>query len=636
MDEEEELENTLIGQQEEVPVLGTEDALMGVAPQNTITFRDYDVPETSRANQLSVFGTSGNVKPNMSAITTAPQNPLPAPNEVNSALNQQVSVGGGQTQTSKFFEPGGFGYEYLGPRLGANIGQLAAEQLYGTGTTAEGQPTGFPIDRPTLAGDIATLPGNVLRGLDFFAGPVVDLAADKAPVIADYVTGDTGVQAQQEKAAGDIPIANAPTADGTMGIAEVAPTLPPEVQSFFGEAPASSAEEAVQRLIDTGNNIVESIPSLPEGVQERSPQANFLNRMRSGEALTQEEINAANALAKSIGTTFDPQTGYNRDPFLSSQASRTSTPLPGQTLTQFLRNEDAPEQRTEQFVDPQGRLRRRFTPEASALQGFAPGVQPLAPEYAGFQQASDDLDQRLRDRAKREGESQTERDTRIAQSRTTGGQTGGMSFDDARRRAEGQLAARGVRNPSSSQVNALARSIQAAEPERLEELETKRAINEARLKTAQATLDRPEFEGKVYTVNGVTFAQTSRGGAQVIDTGTKTPEQSTAQMQNFEFTLDQIDKARKAYLAGDVARANDILTAAEIKKNGIDVKANEYFSDFTPQVIPSDPASQVTASGLTQQQIEAGIQRVMADNKITREEAIKALEKERPEVFKLK
>ena len=231
---------------------------------------------------------------------------------------------------------------------------------------------------------------------------------------------------------------------------------------------------------------------------------------------------------------------------------------------------------------------------------------------------------RLRANERQPGESQTERDTRVAQSRTTGGQTEGLSFDDARRRAEGQLAARGVRNPSASQVNALARSIQAAEPERLESLKTQRAINEARLKTAQATLDRPEFEGKVYTVNGVTFAQTSRGGAQVIDTGTETAAESTAKMKDFVFTLEQIDKAREAYSAGDADRANDILTAAGVQKNGIDVTANEYFGDFTPQVTPPGSTPQVTDTGFTQQQ-EAGIQRVMADNKITREEAVKAL-----------
>ena len=96
---------------------------------------------------------------------------------------------------------------------------------------------------------------------------------------------------------------------------------------------------------------------------------------------------------------------------------------------------------------------------------------------------------RLRAEGRQPGESQADRDTRVAQSRTTGGQTQGLSFDDARRRAEGQLAARGVKNPSASQVNALARGIQAGEPERLAELETKRAKDAAELRDAEAKKD---------------------------------------------------------------------------------------------------------------------------------------------------
>jgi hypothetical protein len=326
----------------------------------------------------------------------------------------------------------------------------------------------------------------------------------------------------------------------------------------------------------------------------------------------------------------------NQQAIANAQGQEATVPPPAQTLSQFMRYEDAPEQRTEQFVDAQGRMRFRPTQEALQLQGQGAVAQPPAAALSSFEQDSLSRQQRIggtesfegdseareaRVRAgdRQPGESQADRDTRIAQSRTTGGQTEGLSFDDARRRAEGQLAARGVKNPSASQVNALARGIQAGEPERLAELETKRAVNEARLKTAQATLDRPEFEGKVYTINGVTFAQTSNGGAQVISTGTETPEEATAKMKDYEFALEQIDKARKAYQAGDIDKANDIFTAAEIQKDGFATNATEYFKDsITP------PASKVTDSGLTQQQ-ESGIQNVMATNEITREDAIKAL-----------
>ncbi len=340
---------------------------------------------------------------------------------------------------------------------------------------------------------------------------------------------------------------------------------------------------------------------------------------------------------------FDMVNDAARGPNAPMGQDATRAALGGMTLNEYLNAPAGTEGVSGLRTDPQGRM---ITPSAQpSVDSAVPSAttQPPVDALSSFEQDSlsrqqriggtgsfegdsEARDARVREMDRRPGESQADRDTRVAQSKTTGGQTGGLSFDDARRRAEGQLAARGVKNPSASQVNALARGIQAGEPERLAELETKRAKDVVDLKTAQATLDRPEFEGRVYTVNGVTFAQTSRGGAQVIDTGTETSEESTAKMKDFVFALEQIDKARKAYQAGDIDKANDIITAAGIQKNGFDVTASEYFGDATTPVTPSDPASTVTASGLTQQQ-EAGIQRVMADNEITREEAIKALKK---------
>tara|TARA_E500000318_G_scaffold98118_1_gene99206 strand:+ start:40 stop:879 length:840 start_codon:yes stop_codon:yes gene_type:complete len=143
-----------------------------------------------------------------------------------------------------------------------------------------------------------------------------------------------------------------------------------------------------------------------------------------------------------------------------------------------------------------------------AVDSGAPATttQPPAAALSPFEQASLERQQRIGgtgsfegDSAAREariagrdrlpGETQTERDTRIAQSRTTGSQAGGLSFEDARRRAEGELAARGVKNPRPSQVNALARALQAGEPERLAELETKRALDAAELRDAEAKKD---------------------------------------------------------------------------------------------------------------------------------------------------
>ena len=146
----------------------------------------------------------------------------------------------------------------------------------------------------------------------------------------------------------------------------------------------------------------------------------------------------------------------------------------GMDLSQFLRYEDDPSQRTEQFVDDQGRLRRRLTVDAATLQGFSPERiaqdRPLAPEFAQAEATGDQMiaDLRAREAAER-GEEK-------------------MSFGEAKRRARGDFARRGIKNPSVRMVNDLAKSIQAAEPERLAALETQRAkdaLNE-RILSAQA------------------------------------------------------------------------------------------------------------------------------------------------------
>lgn len=68
----------------------------------------------------------------------------------------------------------------------------------------------------------------------------------------------------------------------------------------------------------------ESLSRLNEEAQSGSPQANFLNARAQG-VLTPEQINEANAFAASMGTTFDPNLGYSRTPFLESQEFETPT-----------------------------------------------------------------------------------------------------------------------------------------------------------------------------------------------------------------------------------------------------------------------------------------------------------------------
>jgi uncharacterized protein YaaR (DUF327 family) len=104
-----------------------------------------------------------------------------------------------------------------------------------------------------------------------------------------------------------------------------------------------------------------------------------------------------------------------------------------------------------------------------------------------------------------------------------------------------------------------------------------------------------EFRGHVYTSGGVTFAQTSTGGARVIDDGTGGEPKPTAQMQNFKFTQDQIEEARKLYQAGLVNQANDIFLSLGIERDGYFVSAEDYFADITV----NDNSHGTTTGGLT-------------------------------------
>ena len=297
-------------------------------------------------------------------------------------------------------------------------------------------------------------------------------------------------------------------------------------------------------------------PPIPEGAVG-SPQENFRQSMLKGEALTDEKIKQAEAFAESMGTTFDPASGYApiapppatpnpemgpmqfidtrtgeplapevvkgvQDAGLGQYLSQASFPVPqaptpqapapqapiapmgqeetiarlgGRTLNEYL---NAPAVRTPGIsglkTDPQGRMipNQPIAPQPSADSAVPSTVaQTPAGELSDFEKDSLARQQiiggtgsyagdsaareaRLRANERQPGETQTERDTRIAESKTTGGQTQGLSFDDARRIAEGQLAAKGVRNPTASQVNALARGLQQSEPGRLAAEEAKR------------------------------------------------------------------------------------------------------------------------------------------------------------------
>jgi len=69
---------------------------------------------------------------------------------------------------------------------------------------------------------------------------------------------------------------------------------------------------------------IQSIASrgvIPQEAQQGSPQANFIERMKTAEEnpLSEQEIAQGQAMARSMGTTFNPETGYSRDAFLQDR-----------------------------------------------------------------------------------------------------------------------------------------------------------------------------------------------------------------------------------------------------------------------------------------------------------------------------
>lgn len=183
-------------------------------------------------------------------------------------------------------------------------------------------------------------------------------------------------------------------------------------ESFYPQAPASAQAttspqpspptqgitQPAQRPLEATQGQQGALPAAtPEAT---SPQANFLEWQKSGQAMTESQLAEANALAQSMGTTFNPETGYSRQPFLDAQ-QQGATPsnnlgltgfkpqYEGQSLSDFMAYRDAPQNATVQTQDAQGRFRR----QAAAVEGETPEqnlarTNSILPEQAAYNQAS--------------------------------------------------------------------------------------------------------------------------------------------------------------------------------------------------------------------------------------------------------
>jgi len=521
MDEEEELENTLIGQQEEeAPAVNTGDALMGAgglpasafgqapavnpfsmeaagqvnpmmqqqsleAPvQPQVTFRDYDVPEPPRASALSVFTPGGEVKPgiDVNAITPSPTT-LPAPSFV-------------QAPSSNAAE--------------------AAQRLIDAGPAfTQGQA---PVQAPAPAQAQA---------------PALDSTSDEA-ILAR----------RAEREAQFAPIAERPPEMGPM-------------QYIDRRTGAPLDPEVVKRVQEAG-------------MEGYLAQASFPL----------------------------PQAPAPQDLIAPMGREETIARLGGRTLNEYL----------------------------SARPVRTPGISGLKTDPQGRMIPNRPITQ------------QPSTDSTVPSTVAQFGQTERLSFEDARRRARGQLAGR---NPSASDINSLARAIQAAEPERLAELATQRAKDAADLKKSELAAS---FEPKELDIGGNKYIQYTPNYIQPVieDTPEKTGLQAT--LENLQSDLTSGRLTQEEY---DIA----VRTATNAYIGREEPKGQTSSSEFeniitgagagdTPTVDATDLPQVKTGRGqarrgrpvetgseFTQQQ-EADIQKVLTANPDnTRAQVIEAMQK---------
>ena len=131
----------------------------------------------------------------------------------------------------------------------------------------------------------------------------------------------------------------------------------------------------------TGSDISDPTPS----TTQPAPTA------RVQELISQGLIDPSTGEATTAGVQAGAESATRSTPQATSEFFGQQ--FSGQSLADMMAGRDTPSQATEQFVDEQGRLRRR-----SVIKDPVTGEQALSPEYSGYETASADLQERLRNR----------------------------------------------------------------------------------------------------------------------------------------------------------------------------------------------------------------------------------------------
>ena len=120
------------------------------------------------------------------------------------------------------------------------------------------------------------------------------------------------------------------------------------------------------------------------------------------------------------------------------------------------------------------------------------------------------------------------------------------------------------------------------------------------------------FTPSVMEVDGVTFAITSKGGAQVISTPDGGEIKLPAGAQLTEYKIKKLSEAKELYRSGDTSSAQDIITGLGLQ----DKLSNAPFTpeDIFPGVTPEGVPEVVTPDGTTVGDEEESLQDIIARN----------------------
>ena len=135
---------------------------------------------------------------------------------------------------------------------------------------------------------------------------------------------------------------------------------------------------------------------------------------------------------------------------------------------------------------------------------------------------------------------------------------------------------------------------------------------------SEARKSEPEeaFTPSVMEVDGVTFAITSKGGAQVISTPDGGEMKLPAGAQLSEYKIKKLDEARQAYISGDINASQDIITGLGLqdKLTNSPFTPEEIFPGVVPEVVPKVVTPDGTAVGDEEESLQDIIARNLTPN----------------------